>query len=116
MKENFYHGVLLGLLSHREDWAVYSNRESGDGKLGIVIEVKYPDGGDLEKGCRQALEQIDKMGYEEKLRQDDYEKVLKYGIACNRKKCKEAVSSVEKRAAQEKSMQTKAKRAKTAEN
>ena len=106
MKENFYHGVLLGLLSHREDWAVYSNRESGDGfsdilvesgdgKLGIVIEVKYPDGGDLEKGCRQALEQIDKMGYEEKLRQDDYEKVLKYGIACNRKKCKAAVSSVD---------------------
>lgn len=106
MKENFYHGVLLGLLSHRKDWAVYSNRESGDGfsdilvesgdgKLGIVIEVKYPDGGDLEKGCRQALEQIDKMGYEEKLRQDDYEKVLKYGIACNRKKCKAAVSSVD---------------------
>lgn len=98
-KENFYHGVLLGLLSHREDWAVFSNVESGDGfsdilvesgdgKLGIVIEVKYPDGGDLEKGCQEALAQIERMGYEEKLRQDDIEKVLKYGIACNRKKCK----------------------------
>ncbi len=98
-KENFYHGVLLGLLSHREDWAIFSNVEagngfsdilieSGDGELGIVIEVKYPDGGDLEKGCREALEQIERMGYEEKFRQDDIGTVLKYGIACNRKKCR----------------------------
>ena len=98
-KENFYHGVLLGLLSHREDWAIFSNVEagngfsdilieSGDGELGIVIEVKYPDVGDLEKGCREALEQIERMGYEEKFRQDDIGTVLKYGIACNRKKCR----------------------------
>ena len=98
-KENFYHGILLGLLSHREDWAVFSNAESGDGfsdiliesgdgELGIVIEVKYPDGGNMEKGCREALEQIERMNYEEKLRQDDIETVLKYGIACNRKKCR----------------------------
>lgn len=101
-KENFYHGMLLGLLSHREDWGIFSNVEagdgfsdilieSGDGELGIVIEVKYPDGGDLEKGCQEALEQIEKMGYEEKLRQDDIETVLRYGIACNRKKCRVAV-------------------------
>ena len=101
-KENFYHGVLLGLLSHREDWAIFSNVESGegfsdiliesgDGELGIVIEVKYPDGGDLEKGCQEALEQIERMGYEEKLRQDDIETILKYGIACNRKKCRVVV-------------------------
>jgi len=99
MKENFYHGVLLGLLSHREDWAVYSNRESGngfsdilvesgDGAFGIVIEVKYPDGADMEKGCQEALVQIKRMGYEERLRLDGVENVLKYGIACNRKKCK----------------------------
>lgn len=101
-KENFYHGMLLGLLSHREDWGIFSNVESGDGfsdiliesgdgELGIVIEVKYPDGGDLEKGCQEALEQIERMGYEEKLKQDDIETVLKYGIACNRKKCRVAV-------------------------
>ena len=53
-----------------------------------MIEVKYPDGGDLEKGCREALEQIERMGYEEKFRQDDIGTVLKYGIACNRKKCR----------------------------
>jgi len=101
-KGNFYHGVLLGLLGHREDWAIFSNVESGegfsdiliesgDGELGIVIEVKYPDGGDLEKGCREALEQIERMGYGERLRQDDIGRVLKYGISCNRKKCRVAV-------------------------
>lgn len=98
-KENFYHGILLGLLGHREDWAVFSNAESGngfsdiliesgDGKLGVIIEVKYPDDGKLEKGCMEALAQIEKMDYEEKLRQDDIATVLKYGIACNRKKCR----------------------------
>ena len=72
-KENFYHGILLGLLSHREDWYIRSNVESGDGYsdilveieeegIGIVIEVKYPDSNIksqrekssyeiLEKGC-----------------------------------------------------------------
>lgn len=104
-KENFYHGILLGLLSHREDWYIRSNAESGDGYsdilveieekgIGIVIEVKYPDSKTgnqceaLEKGCREALQQIEKTGYEEKLHQDGLETILKYGIACNRKKCR----------------------------
>lgn len=97
-KENFYHGILLGLLSHREDWDISSNAESGDGfsdilvetedgKTGIVIEVKYPDGGSLESGCGEALRQIEKMGYENRLRRNGVEVILKYGIACNRKKC-----------------------------
>ena len=70
MKENYYHGILLGLLSYKEDWYVVSNRESGDGycdilveidgeETGIAIEVKYARNGDLEAGCRKALEQID---------------------------------------------------------
>ncbi len=98
-KENFYHGILLGLLSHREDWWVRSNVESGDGfsdilveceekGIGIVIEVKYPDGRDLEEECKIALKQIERMGYETKLKQDGMERILRYGIACNRKKCK----------------------------
>ena len=73
-KENFYHGILLGLLSHREDWIVTSNTESGEGysdilveaeeeTVGIVIEVKYAENGNFEKGCREALEQIEKMEY-----------------------------------------------------
>ncbi len=97
-KENFYHGILLGLLSHREDWDIISNAESGegfsdilietDGSTGMVIEIKYPDGGDLETGCAKALEQIEKRGYDTKLRQDGMQTILKYGIACYKKRCK----------------------------
>ena len=73
--------------------------ESGDGYsdilveieengIGIVIEVKYPDTAPLEKGCEEALKQIERNNYAEMLRQDGMETILKYGIACNRKKCK----------------------------
>ena len=98
-KENFYHGILLGLLSHREDWIVTSNVESGDGYsnilveleeegIGIVIEVKYAENGNLEKGCREALEQIERMGYGDSLLENGMERILKYGIACYKKKCR----------------------------
>lgn len=98
-KEHFYHGILIGLLSHREDWDLGSNAESGDGysdiqieiwekRIGIVIEVKYPDNGNLEAGCRQALAQIEDKAHETRLRQDGMETILKYGIACNKKRCK----------------------------
>ncbi len=98
-KENFYHGILLGLLSHREDWLVVSNMESGDGYsdilvelqdecIGVIIEVKYAENGNFEKGCREAMEQIEKMGYVDTLLEDGMERILKYGIACYKKKCK----------------------------
>lgn len=98
-KENFYHGILLGLLSHRENWDIDSNAESGDGyndilveiyekSIGIVVEIKYPDDGNLEKGCAEALKQIEDKEYEARLCQDGMSHILKYGIACNRKKCK----------------------------
>lgn len=98
-KENFYHGILLGLLSFREDWRIISNAESGEGysdilveiddeEIGIVIEVKYAQGGDLEKACTQALQQIQEMDYERRLRQDGFETIRKYGIACYKKSCK----------------------------
>lgn len=103
-KENFYHGILLGLLSHREDWDVISNAESGDGYsdilveaeeegIGIVIEVKYAEEGLWDAGCRQALEQIERMGYETRLYQDGMDTVIKYGIACNKKRCKVRLGS-----------------------
>ena len=102
MKENFYHGILLGLLSHREDWLVDSNPESGDGysdilvelyeeRIGIVIEVKYSDGGDLETSSRNALEQIKRNRYEDRLIQDGMEIIISYGISCCRKQCKVCV-------------------------
>lgn len=98
-KENFYHGILLGLLSRREDWYIRSNAESGDGysdiiieiedgSIGIVIELKYSEKEVLDKSCEEALLQIDQLGYSQKLRQEGLETILKYGIACNRKKCR----------------------------
>ena len=39
MKENFYHGILLGILGYEESWSVSSNKESGDGYSDIVIET-----------------------------------------------------------------------------
>ena len=99
-KENFYHGILLGLLSYRGEWEISSNAESGIGysdilveaggekETGIVIEIKYSDNGDLEAGCEEALRQIEKKEYAAKLIEDGMDTVIKYGIACWKKKCK----------------------------
>ena len=98
-KENFYHGILLGLLSYKASWAVSSNRESGEGysdiaveigreRVGIIIEVKYCKDGNLEKGCAEALKQIEDNHYEEVLRENGMQTILKYGIACYKKLCK----------------------------
>lgn len=98
-KENFYHGILLGLLSYREDWTIDSNIESGEGysdiqieigegEKGIIIELKYSDNGDLEAGCAEALKQIDKMDYAARFREEGVSTILKYGIACYKKHCK----------------------------
>ncbi|MCM1135296.1 MAG: ATP-binding protein [Clostridium sp.] len=103
-KENFYHGILLGLLSHRESWDIDSNAESGDGfsdilveieegKIGIVIEVKYADKDNLETECAEALIQIEKRRYETKLKQDGMNTIIKYGIACRKKECKVRVET-----------------------
>ena len=98
-KENFYHGLLLGILGFKENWSVISNRESGDGfgdiliriedeDVGIVIEVKYADDGNLQGECEKALQQIIDIRYTEALEQEGIHTIIKYGIACYRKKCK----------------------------
>ena len=97
-KENFYHGLLLGILGYKEGWTVTSNREAGDGfsdimirmdegNTGIIIEVKYA-GENPEATCRRALEQIQEKGYAQGMRQDGIQTILKYGIACCRKTCR----------------------------
>ncbi len=97
-KENFYHGILSGLLSHRKDWRIVSNAKAGEGfrdiliaidddAVGIVIEVKYPDNGDLKKGCMEALDQIEKKDYGDRLLQDRMMTILRYGVACYKKRC-----------------------------
>lgn len=98
-KENYYHGILLGLLSFESSWDLASNRESGDGYcdimaeidtegIGIVIELKYADNGDLDAACRKAMEQIDLKRYDEQLIDDGMETILKYGVACYKKRCR----------------------------
>ncbi len=99
MKENFYHGVLLGILSVKNRWGISSNREMGEGyadilaepdtgDMGIIIEVKYAHDGDLDGACKAALKQIEYTRYEDELSDDGVENILKYGIACYKKRCR----------------------------
>lgn len=99
LKENFYHGLLLGILGFKAGWSVMSNRESGNGfsdimimiddaEIGIVIEVKYVESHDLEAVCKDALKQMIDKRYTEYFEQQGIKKILKYGIACRVKECK----------------------------
>lgn len=99
MKENFYHGILLGILGVKNRWGVSSNREMGEGyadilvepdtgDLGIIIEVKYAHDGNLDAACREALRQIEHTRYADDLLDDGVENILKYGIACYKKRCR----------------------------
>ena len=97
MKENFYHGMLLGLLQSRDNWLVKSNAETGEGysdisiqtrdRIGIVIELKYADDGNLDKACKEALKQIEEKKYAEGLKRRNTKKIIKYGIAFYEKEC-----------------------------
>ena len=99
-KENFYHGVLLGLLSYDPDWYITSNTESGDGysdimievehkQMGIVIEIKYAENVKaLDQACEKALKQIKEKHYDQKLEEEGSETILNYGIACYKIRCK----------------------------
>ncbi len=99
MKENFYHGILLGILGVKTRWGISSNREMGEeyadilaepdtGNMGIIIEVKYAHDGDLDGACKEALKQIEYTKYEDDLEDDGVENILKYGIACYKKRCR----------------------------
>lgn len=97
-KENFYHGLLLGLLQYESDWDTTSNTESGEGysdilirtenRVGIVIETKYAEDGDLEKGCNEALVQIEEKKYDAVLQKDGMKEIFRYGIAFYKKNCR----------------------------
>ena len=98
-KENFYHGILLGLLGYKSNWLVKSNAESGIGysdilvevpknRTGIVIELKYAEDGNMDAACEKALQQIEDRDYVAKLKDDGMRNIIKYGIACYKKNCK----------------------------
>ena len=97
-KENFYHGILLGLLGYKENWYIKSNAESGEGysdilieipeiRTGIVIEMKYAENGYFDTACKEALKQIQEKKYQTKLKEDGMKQIIKYGIACYKKGC-----------------------------
>ena len=99
MKENFYHGILLGLLAYMDGWLVKSNAESGEGysdisieirqrEIGIVIELKYAENGTFDVSCQEALRQIHERKYETALIEDGLHTIYRYGIACYKKRCK----------------------------
>ena len=99
MKENFFHGILLGILSFGDTWSVSSNRESGDGysdilvetddgEIGIILELKYANDGNLDTACKKALEQINHNRYEEILLDEGVPNILKYGISFYKKRCR----------------------------
>ena len=102
-KEIFYHGILIGILKSKSDWAVRSNRESGDGFADILVKPKNPDAGiimelkyansfnNLDQACERALEQIKDRRYDQALREDGRNEILAYGIAFYKKRCKVVV-------------------------
>lgn len=101
-KENFYHGILLGLLGYKSSWLIKSNAESGTGysdilvevptnRTGMVIELKYAENGDMDAACEDALRQIEEKNYVAKLKQDGMRNFIRYGIACFKKDCRVAV-------------------------
>jgi len=97
-KENFYHGMVLGLLQSRSDWLIRSNAELGEGysdilictpdRIGIIIEIKYADDGNLERGCTAALDQIANRKYAADLEKRRMAKVIRYGMAFCGKECR----------------------------
>lgn len=105
-KENFYHGLLLGLLRCETTWLIQSNAESGDGFADILIEPEDPDAGiiievkyaktvaELEKACERAMLQIQERRYEERLQNEGRKEILAYGIAFCKKRCRVMVMEI----------------------
>lgn len=97
MKENFYHGMVLGLLRSQGNWLIRSNAETGEGysdisistpaRTGIVIELKYANDGNLEAACAEALRQIEEKKYIVGLQRQGMRNIIQYGIAFWEKEC-----------------------------
>ncbi len=98
-KENFYHGILLGILGYKDGWYVRSNQESGMGysdivirieqeEIAIIVEVKYAENKQFDAACRNALKQIQQNEYVEQLQEEEFSTILQYGIACYKKQCR----------------------------
>ena len=99
-RENSYHMLLVGLLAGKSDWLVRSNVEAGEGFADIIVETDDLDDGvivelkyvqtmtAMEKSCAKALAQIRAKRYADYLHNNGREKVLLYGIAFCKKRCR----------------------------
>lgn len=97
LKENYYHGLMLGLIAIGEsNYTIRSNRESGLGRYdiqlmpktgalpGIIIEIKAADRDNavnLRQLAQTALKQIEEQQYDTELRAQGVTDIVKYGIA-----------------------------------
>lgn len=98
-KEKFYHAFLSGILVGNGNWGVHSNKESGDGRPDITVELEDPNKGlvievkscekvtKLERECEKAMEQIHNLRYDEELRNEGYNDIWAYAIAFYKKRC-----------------------------
>ncbi|MCD8004029.1 MAG: ATP-binding protein [Clostridia bacterium] len=102
-RENFYHGLLIGVLQANKSWSVLSNREAGNGRLdiavkpvarlsyadyGIIIEVKYAEKPELlEQSAHKALTQINEKKYDNFFGWKRPAVIRHYGIAFCGKEC-----------------------------
>lgn len=92
--------LLVGLLAGKADWLVRSNVEAGEGfadiivetddlDAGVIVELKYAQTMTaMEKSCAKALAQIRAKRYADYLHNNGREKVLLYGIAFCKKRCR----------------------------
>lgn len=98
-KENFYHGIMLGILGFKSGWYVKSNKETGNGfcdimiriedkGIGMILEIKYAENAHYSAECENAMKQIEDVSYAAELKDVGIRKIFKYGIACYQKKCK----------------------------
>ncbi len=108
--EDYYHGFLAGILKNNGRYIVKSNRESGLGRYDLILKTKKILKGSaillefkvadnvhgLEKGCKEALQQIEDKHYENDVREEGYPSVKKYGICFYKKECLVMSGNVQK--------------------
>ena len=98
--ESFYHGMMLGMSVLMDgNYQIKSNRESGYGRFdlaffpvernlaGVVLEFKTAKSErNLEVRAKEALTQIEQMGYAEEFQHRGVKEIWKYGIAFFKKR------------------------------